>query len=82
MTIICIGMSNAHANVLKDAGEELEIGELNGVDTNIFAQLDDNELWLGGLTWREHVLVLCASKNRYGGLSGLVYVLYACVAFV
>jgi hypothetical protein len=73
-------VGNAHANVLEDTGEELKIGELDCINTNIFAQLNHNEFLLGGLTWGEHVLVLCTSKDRYSRLSELVHGLYACVA--
>ena len=53
-----MGLGHADRKLLEHAAEELEIGELDGVDADIVAELDDDELFLGRVTWTEHVSVL------------------------
>jgi len=52
-----IRLRDADRELPKHATEKLEIGELDRVDPNVVAQLDDDELWPGRVARREHVPV-------------------------
>ena len=52
-----IRLCDADRKLPKHAAEKLEIGELDRVDANVVAQLDDDELWARRVARREHVPV-------------------------
>ena len=52
-----IRLCDANRKLPEHAAEKLEIGELDCVDPNVVAQLDDDELWSRCVARREHVPV-------------------------
>jgi hypothetical protein len=61
----CIGprsvdrFGDADSEIFEDSAEEFEVGQLDGVYSNIFTQFNNDELLnLWGGTWAEHVAIL------------------------
>ena len=57
---ICLG--HANREFLEHPGKELEICKLYGINSDIVAKLDYNEL-VGGSTWAKHVSIFLGGED-------------------
>ena len=77
LRISSIRLSDANRKLLENTTEELKIGKLHRVDTDILAQLDNDELRLRSPARRQHVAIPLRRQDARRGLGPAVRRVYA-----